>query len=143
MEKGDLDVVLQIEILSFPNPWRLTTFAGELGNDPISIPYVIVHNPDGRVIGYIILWCIQDEVQISNFAVHPEYRRAGVGQAVLKHILEKVKEEGARGIFLEVRPSNRAALALYDKLGFQILGVRKNYYLSPVEDALIMGKSLS
>ena len=142
MREDDLASVLEIEHLSFPHPWRLSTFIGELGNYPISIPFVILHSPNERLIGYIILWFIQEEVQISNFALHPDFRRKGVGEAVLRDILDKITKEGAVEIFLEVRPSNRVARSLYEKLGFQILGMRKNYYQSPVEDAMIMGKNL-
>ena len=142
MREDDLTSIMEIEQLSFPHPWRLSTFIGEIGNYPISIPFVIIHSPNERLMGYIILWFIQEEVQISNFALHPDFRRKGVGEAVLRDILDKVKKQGAAEIFLEVRPSNLAACSLYEKLGFQILGVRKNYYQSPVEDALIMGKNL-
>ena len=141
MEEKDLDSVLSIENASFPHPWRRTTFIGELSNLPISEPFVIVFGLEETVAGYIILWHIREEVQISNFAIHPEHRRAGLGEAVLRHMLKRYESRGAQEIFLEVRPSNRAAIRLYEKLGFQKLGVRKNYYLSPVEDALIMGKS--
>ncbi len=142
MQEDDLDSVLEIEHLSFPHPWRLSTFIGELGNHPMSIPFVILHHPNERLIGYIILWFIHEEVQISNFAIHPDFRRMGIGKAVLLDVLDKIAKEGAAEIFLEVRPSNHIARSLYEKLGFQILGVRKNYYQSPVEDALIMGKNL-
>jgi ribosomal-protein-alanine N-acetyltransferase len=143
MVEDDLDSVLEIEHLSFPQPWRRTTFIGELDNYPMSIPFVIIHRTNDRLMGYIILWFLQEEVQISNFALHPDFRRMGVGEAVLRDVLEKIKKEGATAIFLEVRPSNRVARSLYEKLGFQILGVRKNYYQSPIEDALIMGKKLT
>jgi len=137
-----LDSVLEIEHLSFPHPWRLSTFIGELDNYSISIPFAIIHRQNDLLMGYIILWFLQEEVQISNFALHPDFRRLGVGEAVLRDVLDKIKKEGAKEIFLEVRPSNYVARSLYEKLGFQILGVRKNYYLSPIEDALIMGKNL-
>jgi len=142
MREDDLPSVMEIEHLSFPHPWRLSTFIGEIGNYPISNPFVIIHSPNERLMGYIILWFIQEEVQISNFALHPDFRRKGVGEAVLRDILDKITKEGAANIFLEVRPSNRVACSLYEKLGFQTLGMKKNYYQSPVEDALIMGKKL-
>lgn len=141
MEETDLAAVLEIETLSFPNPWSPMTFIGEMANPPISIPCVIVFVPEDRVIGYIILWHILDEVQISNFAVHPDFRRKGLGESVLFYVLEMLKKEGVERIFLEVRPSNVAARALYEKLGFRLLGVRKNYYRFPQEDALMMGFS--
>ena len=142
MVEADLDSVLEIEHLSFPHPWRHTTFIGELDIYPISIPFGIICRSNDHLIGYIILWFIQEEVQISNFALHPDFRKRGVGEAVLRDILDKITREGAEEIFLEVRPSNHGARSLYEKLGFKILGVRKNYYQSPVEDALIMGKNL-
>jgi ribosomal-protein-alanine N-acetyltransferase len=142
MKEDDLVSVMEIEYLSFPHPWRRSTFIGELGNYPFSIPFVILHSPNERLMGYIILWFMQKEVQISNFALHPDFRRKGVGEAVLRDILDKVTKEGASGIFLEVRPSNRAARSLYEKLGFKILGKKKNYYQSPDEDALVMGRNL-
>jgi ribosomal-protein-alanine N-acetyltransferase len=143
LTEDDLSSVLEIENLSFPHPWRQSTFIGELNNYPITIPLAIIHRPDDFLIGYVILWFIQDEVQISNFAIHPHFRRKGVGEYVLREILDKSRREGAAEIFLEVRPSNTAARTLYEKLGFQILGVRKGYYQSPKEDALLMRKSLT
>ncbi len=142
MKEDDLASVMEIEHLSFPHPWRLSTFIGELGNYPMTIPFVIIHSSNERLMGYVFLWFIQEEVQISNFALHPDFRRKGVGESVLRDILDKVTKEGAAVIFLEVRPSNRVARSLYEKLGFQILGKKINYYQSPVEDALIMGKNL-
>lgn len=142
MREDDLASVMEIEHLSFPYPWRRSTFIGELDNYPFSIPFVIIHSQNQCLMGYIILWFIQKEVQISNFALHPDFRRKGVGEAVLRDILDKIKKEGATEIFLEVRPSNHVAQSLYEKLGFQARGLRENYYQSPVEDALIMGKKL-
>jgi len=142
MEEKDLDAVLEIENLSFPNPWSRMTFLGEIVNPPITIPSVIVRTPEDRVVGYILLWHIREEVQISNFAVHPDFRKKGLGEAVLLYVLDKIKRHGATRIFLEVRPSNRAARSLYEKLGFRYLGSRKKYYRSPDEDALIMSLEL-
>lgn len=142
MREDDLASVMEIEHLSFPYPWRRSTFIGEIDNYPFSISFVIIHSQNQRLMGYIILWFMQKEVQISNFALHPDFRRKGVGESVLRDILDKIKREGATEIFLEVRPSNHVAQSLYKKLGFQVLGLRKNYYQSPVEDALIMGKRL-
>jgi ribosomal-protein-alanine N-acetyltransferase len=67
----------------------------------------------------------------------------GIGEAVVNMVLNKVRMEGARSVTLEVRPSNFAARALYNKLGFEVLGIKENYYFSPQEHAFIMGKSLS
>jgi ribosomal-protein-alanine N-acetyltransferase len=142
MEEEDLPSVCAIENLSFPSPWQETIFRGEIHNIPISYPYVMVHKTDQRLIGYVIYWKIREEVHINNIAVHPDFRRKGIAKYVLREILAKIKKEGVRFVTLEVRPSNKAALSLYRKLGFQAFGVRENYYLKPREDALILGKSL-
>ena len=139
MEEKDLACVLEIEHLSFPNPWHESTFRGEIQNRPISFPLVIVHETLGRVIGYIIFWAIGEDVQINNIAVHPDFRRLGIGERALRHAIAEVKFRGARLITLEVRPSNTAAMTLYKKLGFKLMGIRKGYYTLPPEDAIVLG----
>ncbi len=139
MEEQDLPSVLAIESLSFPNPWHETTFRGEIQHRPVSFPLVIVHSTLNKVIGYIIYWLIGEEVQINNIAVHPDFRRLGIGEHVLRQVIEQVKWRGAKFITLEVRPSNIAALTLYKKIGFRMLGVRRNYYTNPSEDAIVLG----
>lgn len=142
MEEKDIPYVLAIERVSYPNPWHEMTFIGEIHNKPISFPWVIVHKEEKKIIGYVILWHIKKEVQISNIAVHPDFRRKGIGEAVMRQVLAQVEREGAKFVSLEVRPSNFAAANLYQKLGFEILGIRKDYYHNPKEHALIMGKRL-
>jgi len=88
MEDQDLPYVLEIEKLSFPNPWHEVTFKGEIQNRRISFPFVVVHRPENKVIGYIIFWQINEQVQINNIAVHPDFRRMGVAESVLLHILD-------------------------------------------------------
>lgn len=143
MVEEDLPSVIEIENISYPNPWQLSSFKGEIENRPISNPYVIVYRPLEKIIGYILYWHIRNEVQISNIAISPDYRQLGVGEGVLRKVLLEMRQKGAEFVFLEVRPSNLAARRLYEKLGFTILGLRKGYYRSPSEDAIIMGKSLS
>ena len=140
MQPRDLPEVMEIERLSFSNPWHESTFRGELQNSPISFPIVAVGVPDGRVMGYIIFWKIQDDVQINNIAVRPEARRSGLGEALLRHALALVQAEGAAFVSLEVRVTNAAARRLYEKLGFEVFGIRKGYYSNPDEDAVVMGK---
>jgi len=143
MVEEDLPYVIEIENISYPNPWQLSSFKGEIENRPISNPYVIIYRPLEKVIGYIIYWHMRNEVQISNIAISPDYRQLGVGEGVLKKVLLEMRHKGAEFVFLEVRPSNLAARRLYEKLGFTILGLRNGYYRSPSEDAIVMGKSLS
>ncbi len=143
MVEEDLPYVIEIENISYPNPWQLSSFKGEVENRPISNPYVIIYRPLEKVIGYIIYWHMRNEVQISNIAISPDYRQLGVGEGVLRNVLLEICHKGVEFVFLEVRPSNLAARRLYEKLGFTILGLRKGYYRSPSEDAIVMGKSLS
>lgn len=139
MKDADLPAVREIEALSFSNPWSDATFRGEIQNKGISFPMIIVRPEDGRVAGYIMYWQIRDEVQINNVAVHPDFRGKGIGEAALRLVLKEVREQGAVFATLEVRVSNAAAVRLYEKLGFKILGTRKGYYTNPVEDAYVMG----
>ena len=139
MTTGDLPDVLAIEAVSFPNPWSENTFLGEIQNVHISFPLVAVAEAPERIIGYVIYWQVHDEVQINNIAVHPEFRGLGVGESLLKIVLERLRAEGVRFVSLEVRVSNTPARSLYKKLGFETLGLRKGYYINPAEDALVMG----
>lgn len=143
MKEEDLPSVLEIEQLSFPNPWHEMTFRGEIHNYPISFPFVVVLGAQKRIIGYIVFWHVKDEVQINNIAIHPDFRRMGIAEAVLNQVLNKIQKEGARFVALEVRPSNFAARSLYKKLGFNVLRVKENYYSTPPEHALVMGKQLN
>jgi ribosomal-protein-alanine N-acetyltransferase len=139
MQEGDLPAVLAIEALSFSNPWSDNTFRGEIQNTAISFPFVVVRRPGDEVVAYIVFWQIRDDVQVNNIAVHPDCRGLGIGEALMQFAIAKVRGEGAAFMTLEVRPSNTAAVALYQKLGFEVLGTRKNYYTKPDEDAFVMG----
>ncbi len=142
MKEKDLASVLKIENLSFTNPWHEAAFKGEIDNDEISFPYVVIHRIQQKVIGYIVLWRVNKEVQISNIAIHPDFRRLGIGEAVIRQVLDELCGEKAEYVILEVRLSNLAAQSLYSKLGFKVLGIRKDYYINPDEDAVLMGKNL-
>jgi len=142
MREEDLSEVLTIEQLCFSNPWSKETFQGEIQNKAISYPLVLIHREKKKVIGYIIFWQIGDEAQINNVAIHPEYQGQGFGELALRSVLERLKENRVHFVSLEVRASNQPALSLYKKLGFTILGIRKDYYTRPLEDAYVMGLSL-
>jgi ribosomal-protein-alanine N-acetyltransferase len=139
MKEDDLAAVRTIETLSFSNPWSDNTFRGEIQNAPVSFPLVVVRRPGEEVVAYIIYWQIRDDVQVNNVAVHPDCRGLGLGEAVMRFAIAKVRAAGAEFMTLEVRQSNTPALALYKKLGFEILGTRKNYYTKPDEDAYVLG----
>jgi len=142
MEVADLTSVLEIERASFPNPWHESTFRGEIYHRSISFPLVVVHATLNKVIGYVIFWQVGEDAQINNIAVHPDFRRLGIGETVLRQVIEMVRLRGGRLISLEVRPSNTAALNLYRKLGFKMMGVRQGYYTNPAEDAFVLGLHL-
>jgi len=93
---------------------------------------------DGRIAAMLVLWFIIDEAHIATIAVHPDYRRQGIGEQVLLHALLAVQDEGARRAFLEVRAGNAAAQALYEKYGFIVDGRRLKYYRDNDEDAILM-----
>jgi ribosomal-protein-alanine N-acetyltransferase len=139
MREEDLPAVRTIEALSFSNPWSDNTFRGEIQNTPVSSPLVVVRRPGDEVVAYIIFWQIRDDVQVNNIAVHPECRGLGLGEALMRFAIAKVRAAGAEFMTLEVRQSNVAAVTLYKKLGFEVLGTRKNYYTRPDEDACVMG----
>jgi ribosomal-protein-alanine N-acetyltransferase len=135
MTVDDLQAVLEIERSSFTTPWSETSFFNEIKN-PRSISKVA--RLGGRIAGYLCASRIIDEGHILTFAVHPEFRKRGIASALIRDILDQLKGEGCRFVFLEVRASNSGARKMYEKFGFRELGVRKNYYLSPVEDGIVM-----
>ena len=137
MVEADLDQVRAIETLSFHSPWSRRSFEKELRKE-YGEPAVAV--ADGRVVGYVIVWLIADEIHIANVAVHPAWRRKGVGERLIREAL--MYKEGFSWVGLEVRDSNAAARALYRKLGFQEVGIRENYYVHEGADAVLMVKEL-
>lgn len=132
-----LEDLLKVEENAFSKPWSRQQFLGELASD--ATRYFLAE-ADGQIVGYAGAWLIVDEVQITNIAVHSDYRRRGIGKALLTHLLNTTQEEGATFYSLEVRRSNLPAQALYKSQGFSVQGERKNYYGD--EDALIMLKEL-
>jgi len=135
MTADDLPAVMEIERSSFSTTWSETSFFNEIKN-PKSI--ATVARMEGRIVGYICASRIIDEGHILTYAVQPDSRRRGVGAALAGDMIGRLKEEACRFIFLEVRDSNKEAKKMYEKFGFAFLGVRKNYYNSPVEDAVVM-----
>jgi ribosomal-protein-alanine N-acetyltransferase len=137
LTEEDLDEVLAIERASFSNPWSRDMFLWELQNAGVSYGYVL-REPGHAVAAFCTAWIVQDELHINNVAVEPAHRGQGAGLALLRFVLRFAAGLGARRATLEVRRSNTPALKLYGRLGFEVAGVRRNYYSSPVEDALIL-----
>jgi [ribosomal protein S18]-alanine N-acetyltransferase len=88
--------------------------------------------------GFVLAWFVADEVHIINVATHPEHRRCGVASALLKTLIERARSDRSRLVLLEVRRTNRAAIALYRAHGFRAMGVRRRYYADTDEDAIEM-----
>lgn len=134
---GQIDAVLAIEEASFTNPWTREMYLSELENPGASFCFFALDAAD-RCIGFCSFWRVLDELHINNLAVLPEYRRSGVASALLTFILDKGVELGTRRATLEMRRSNDPARLLYERFGFKVAGVRRDYYTKPVEDALIL-----
>ena len=145
MRPADLAQVLAIERESFQSPWSKASFEAELGKSYGGLRVVRLQGGDhvGPVLGYICFWLVADELQITNLAVHQEYRRRSIGWLLLLHALQLGHAAGARLAVLEVGRSNRAARVLYEKLGFMVVHKRPCYYPESREDALVMERSLT
>ena len=135
MQPEDIKEVAQIENRIFTLPWSEQGFLSSLQSEDTL--YLVVRK-EGRVAGYCGLLQSFDEADITNVAVAEEARGAGIGFAMLSELMRLGKERGVARYTLEVRASNAAALHLYEKLGFQSVGIRKNFYDRPKEDAVIM-----
>jgi ribosomal-protein-alanine N-acetyltransferase len=134
---SEIDAILAIEEASFTNPWTREMYLAELQNEGISFFY-LARGPELQTIGFCSVWRVLDELHINNLAVLPAYRRAGIGSALLTHVLDEGTRMGARRATLEVRRSNEAARQLYERFGFSVVGVRQGYYSNPVEAALVL-----
>lgn len=137
----DIDDLMVVEKLSFTIPWSKEAFVEEVTNNKFA--RYIVAKVNGKAIGYAGLWKIFDEGHITNVAVHPEYRRNGVGYMLVKSLIDLAQEENITRMTLEVRKSNIPAQNLYAKFGFKIEGFRKEYYADNKEDAIIMWRESS
>lgn len=129
--------VAELEKICFSAPWSENSVASELTN-PLSLWLVAT---DGETVaGYIGSQSVEGEADMMNVAVHPDYRRQGVGEMLVDGLVEALKEKGVHSLSLEVRRSNQSAIRLYEKTGFAQAGLRRNYYRNPKEDALILRK---
>ena len=132
-----LPALYELECLCFPqDPWSPASFRQELAN-PLSVFLAATETSTGRIVGYGGVWLMYDAGNITNIAVHPDFRRMGIGTALLCRLLQVCRERAMNSMTLEVRKGNHGAIALYESFGFQICGLRKRYYQDR-EDALIM-----
>ncbi len=136
MRLSDIADVQAIERASFSSPWPPQAYRSELETNRLAS--YLVARVDGAVVGYAGVWMMVDEAHITTFAVHPSWRRRRIGERLLLAVMDLSIGRGAREATLEVRLSNIAARRLYEKYGFQPVGLRPRYYSDDGEDALIM-----
>lgn len=138
-QSGDLEAILEIERLSFPDPWSTTMFRTHL-YDP-RYPFLVAEGAN-MVFGFAVAQTVVSESELLDIAVHPDARGQGVGAGLLAALFDRCVAQGATTMTLEVRESNVAARTLYSRFGFGQVGRRRRYYRDPVEDGLILQVAL-
>lgn len=137
MKSSHVAQIAELEKICFSDPWSEKSIASELNNE---LAFWLTAIEGNHVAGYIGSQTVLDETDMMNVAVHPDFRRKGIAEALVNALVEALKTKGSRCLTLEVRASNVPAITLYEKLGFSEIGRRKNYYRNPREDALILRK---
>lgn len=145
---ADLERLLWIEQRSFSTPWTRKMFEAELAGNPFS--HLLTARPilgapaedgAGEIVGYICFWVVFEELRLMNLAVEASVRRQGIATDLVRHALSVGGTRKAQCTQLEVRVSNVAARALYERLGFRQVAVRTRYYTGPIEDAILMERA--
>ena len=135
-KSSDLDDIYELDVQTFAMPWSKEALSYDiLENDNA---FVIVAEYEGEFAGYADIWTVLDEADLNSIAVRVDFRRKGIGDAIMLAMTEMLSANGVATINLEVRVSNMPAIKLYKKYGFNECGVRPGYYLDNGEDALIM-----
>ena len=135
-KSSDLDDIYELDVQTFAMPWSKEALSYDiLENDNA---FVIVAEYEGEFAGYADIWTVLDEADLNSIAVRVDFRRKGIGDAIMLAMTEMLSANGVATINLEVRVSNMPAIKLYKKYGFKECGVRPGYYLDNGEDALIM-----
>lgn len=137
---SDIDAVARIERASFTDPWSAASFRSLVGNTQV---YFAVATAGETLVGYVVAWFVLDEAEIANLAVQGASRGRGTGATLLDAALDAAAGRGISSVFLEVRESNAEARALYASRAFAEIGRRRGYYRRPVEDAVVMRRTLA
>ena len=137
MNEHHVPQIALLERECFADPWSQQSIASELHN-PLSL--WLVAQEGQTLLGYVGSQTCQDETDMMNIAVSPASRRQGIARALIEALVSALRERGSKQLTLEVRASNGPARQLYESLGFLQVGLRKNYYRNPKEDALILRK---
>ena len=135
MTESDVTAVAELERDNFSRPWSYDAFYKTLSDDN----YIVLLAKEGEtLLGYCVLLCTGEEADITNVCTRPEARGKGVATALMTKLMERGKKRGVVEYFLEVREGNTPARGLYQKMGFEEIGMRKNYYEEPKEHAVLM-----
>jgi len=137
----DVDLVVGIEREAFSDPWSENAFHAALAHPAVF--FGCARDGDGEVAGYVVAWFAADEGEIANLAVAPAMWGKGVGRRLLEAALEAASARDVVSVYLEVRDSNERARRLYGAFGFEEIGRRRRYYRRPVEDAIVLRRTLS
>ena len=140
MKECHVSQIAELEKLCFHDPWSEKSIASELSN---KLSLWLVALEDHRVVGYVGSQTVLGETDMMNIAVHPAHRRQGIANRLILDLIQGLTERGSHSLMLEVRISNEPAISVYHSLGFIEVGIRKNYYRNPKEDALILRKEWS
>lgn len=135
MQEQDIPEIMEIERISFSTPWSEAAFFSEIYKS-YSLARVAVSGD--TIVGYACVNYVLNECHILNLAVHPDFRRQGIAAVLMKEVMNELRKRGCRFFYLEVRFSNIGARKFYGHFGFRVVGVRRKYYISPVEDAALM-----
>lgn len=141
MHETDIAQVMEVERVNYPYPWT-----EGIMRDCLRVGYSCwVMETDGVLAAYAVLSAAAGEAHVLNISVAPGRQGLGLGRQLMEHLLQAAHGHGADTVFLEVRPSNKVAVHLYESMGFNQVGVRNGYYPSEVgrEDAIIMARVLS
>lgn len=140
LTEDNVEELAELEKQCFRDPWSVQMLLGDLQSEYTY--YYGTYDEKGTLIGYIGMWMTVDCGEITNVAVHPDYRRKGIASALIENLMKICIVNNLDFINLEVRESNSNAISLYEKYGFKEVGLRKNYYKNPIENAVLMTKNL-
>ncbi len=145
MQLDDLDAIIQIESTIYTHPWTRGNFSDSLNSGYSAW----ILESEGKIIGYSLMMMVMDEAHLLNLSIAKPQQKQGLGRYLLEHMLKIAKNHQATNMFLEVRPSNISAIALYENMGFSEMAVRRAYYPADPkvvktgrEDAILMGLAL-
>ncbi|GGA76269.1 ribosomal protein S18-alanine N-acetyltransferase [Ornithinibacillus halotolerans] len=140
MELDDIPQVMFVELASFTSPWTEKVFHQELMDNNYAHYYIM--ELDKKIIGYVGMWVVYEDSQITNIAILPGYRGQKLGEKLFRFAIQKAMSLGAMRLSLEVRVTNIVAQKMYRKFGLVPGGIRKNYYTDNQEDAVVMWVNL-